>query len=267
MGDRTENMDTVLDGKYKTARAVIALGMFDGVHLGHRVLLQKAKSLALRAKAPLVVCTFASHPMTLIAPEKAPPLLTTFEERARLLEEMGTDVLYALPFDRTVMNQLPECYIGELVRRFHPTDVVCGYNHSFGKEGRGNPALLEAVGGALGFRTSVVPHITFRGQDVSSTAIRNLLACGEVLTARKMLLRPYERQVSLSCEKTGLCRVKFAQDAKQSVGAGRYRCLLLVDEKKFPVSVETDEKDNCVCRWALPRETEGRLRYFVNSPA
>ena len=68
------------------------------------------------------------------------------------------DVLYAMPFDRSVMDMPPEEYVGHLVRQFHPTDVVCGYNHTFGKKGGGTPALLAALGGALGFVTAVVPQ-------------------------------------------------------------------------------------------------------------
>lgn len=171
-------MQTVLDGRYAADRSVVALGMFDGVHIGHQVLLKKGRALADRQGVPLVTCTFMDHPLQLIAPDKCPPMLTTFDERVRLMESLGVDVLYAMPFDRSVMDMPPEDYVGHLVRQFHPTDVVCGYNHTFGKKGGGTPALLAALGDALGFSTAVVPKITLKGQEVSSTAIRGLAAPG-----------------------------------------------------------------------------------------
>ena len=177
-------MQTVLDGRYAADRSVVALGMFDGVHIGHQVLLKKGRALADRQGVPLVACTFMDHPLQLIAPDKCPPMLTTFDERVRLMESLGVDVFYAMPFDRSVMDMPPEDYVGHLVRQFHPTDVVCGYNHTFGKKGGGTPALLAALGDALGFSTAVVPKITLKGQEVSSTAIRGWLRQGDVARAR-----------------------------------------------------------------------------------
>ena len=104
-------MQTVLDGRYAADRSVVALGMFDGVHIGHQVLLKKGRALADRQGVPLVTCTFMDHPLQLIAPDKCPPMLTTFDERVRLMESLGVDVLYAMPFDRSVMDMPPEDYI------------------------------------------------------------------------------------------------------------------------------------------------------------
>ena len=117
-------MQTVLDGRYAADRSVVALGMFDGVHIGHQVLLKKGRALADRQGVPLVACTFMDHPLQLIAPDKCPPMLTTFDERVRLMESLGVDVFYAMPFDRSVMDMPPEDYVGHLVRQFHPTDVA-----------------------------------------------------------------------------------------------------------------------------------------------
>ena len=144
-------MKVILNGKHSEESSVLALGMFDGVHIGHQVLLERARTLHMRYGAPVVVCTFARHPMELIAPEKAPRLLTTLEERISLISHAGADVFFAMPFDEQMRDQPPECYVGELVRRLHPKAIVCGYNHSFGAGGSGSPALLQALGAALGF--------------------------------------------------------------------------------------------------------------------
>lgn len=235
-------MQIILDGKYTTDRSVVALGMFDGVHLGHRVLLQRGAALARHAGVPLVVSTFQEHPLQVIAPEKCPPQLTTFEERAKLMEELGVDVLYAMPFDSEIMSMPPEDYVGHLVRRFHPTDVVCGYNHTFGRKGEGKPALLQFLGDALGFATSIVPKITLEGREVSSTAIREHLAHGMVHEARMLLNRPYE----LTAEKTGELW-RFAQESKQKPMAGDYRVLVKADGKIRPAvaRILTDGSVRC----------------------
>lgn len=227
-------MEVIVDERLKTQASVVALGMFDGVHLGHQVLVRKARSLADQAGVPLIVCTFMKHPLELIAPEKTPAYLTTFEEKVQLLKDLGVDYLYAMPFTVETMNQLPECYVGELVRRFHPTDVVCGYNHSFGKGGAGSPALLEVLGAALGFRTSVVPKITYQNLNVSSSIIRNQLGDGMVSLARKMLARPYCRLGTVAGrEGTGTILV-MPPNGKQTLPPGRYRVLTETCGKAFP---------------------------------
>ena len=206
--------------------------MFDGVHVGHQVLLERAKVLAKRSNVPLVACTFTDHPLSLIAPERCPPMLTTFEERASLLEEIGVDLLFAQPFTEEMRQMPPEVYVGELVRRFHPVDVVCGYNHTFGKDGSGTSAFLAALGDALGFRTQVVPQVTLEGADVSSSTIRVALSCGEVASAAHLLGRPYQMGGQL----IGIAnrRNAFIPDEarKQQPASGYYRCLMVCPDEK-----------------------------------
>lgn len=257
-------MKIVLDGKLKTDRSVLALGMFDGVHIGHRVLVKKARALAQAAAAPLIACTFMKHPMELIAPEKAPALLTTFEERAALLELLGVDYLYAMPFDHQVMNQLPEEYVGELVRHFHPTDIVCGYNHSFGKKGGGSPALLDALGGALGFRVSVVPKITYQSQDVSSTVIRQLLSAGDVALARHMLDRPYQRMGVISQAQANHLELVMPANGKQMLPPGKYRALVTLGEKNLPVllTIPTPGHGSCTLKASAPIASQVKINFL-----
>ena len=254
-------MQVVLDGRYHAERSVVALGMFDGVHIGQRVLLQKGRALANRQDAPLVVCTFMEHPLTLIAPEKCPPLLTTFDERVRLMEALGVDVLYAMPFDRSVMDMLPEEYVGQLVRRFHPTDVVCGYNHTYGREGRGTPALLSALGGALGFAASVVPKITLDGAEVSSTAIRALLGQGDVAHAARLLGRPFMRQAAVACHESEHCVLRMTPNGKQDVPRGEYRAVCSDGGKRWPALVHVESEGRARCR--LPLGTQAHDEWTV----
>lgn len=213
-------MLTILDKSYSAEKSVLALGMFDGVHIGHRVLIRRGAALARQRGVPLVVCTFADHPLRLIAPDKCPPMLCTFQERNRLMEALGVDVLCATSFTPDVMAMPPADYVGHLVRRFHPTDVVCGYNHTFGREGKGTPALLAALGQALGFQTSIVPRITLEGEDVSSTAIRALLERGDVDLAARMLARPYRLRARAAEDGRSL---SLLAEGKQALPDGLYR--------------------------------------------
>lgn len=247
-------MKVILNGKHREEASVLALGMFDGVHIGHQVLLERARTLHLRYGAPVVVCTFARHPMELIAPEKAPRLLNTLEERISLISHAGADVFLAMPFDEQMRDQPPECYVGELVRRLHPKAIVCGYNHSFGAGGSGSPALLQALGAALGFEVSVVPPITLHGQEVSSTVIRQKLGEGRVAEARALLGRPYSRRIELAHQESGWA-LRLLDEEKQGLPAGRYRCVLSAGEQSFPVTVQLDG------------ETGGALRLSGEEPS
>jgi len=251
-------MQIILDGKYTTDRSVVALGMFDGVHLGHRVLLQRGAALARQAGVPLVVSTFQEHPLQVIAPEKCPPQLTTFEERAKLMEELGVDVLYAMPFDSEIMAMPPEDYVGHLVRRFHPTDVVCGYNHTFGRKGEGKPALLQFLGDALGFATSIVPAITLEGREVSSTAIRQHLASGMVHEARQLLSRPY----ALDAVRDGKCW-RFTQETKQKPLSGDYRVLADVNGTQLPAVLRICEDGSARC--SLTAKADQAAFHFLSA--
>lgn len=251
-------MEIVLNGRAAAEKSVIALGMFDGVHIGHRVLLERAAFLAREAGCPLVVCTFQQHPMELLNPAKNPKLLTTMEERQQLIASIGADVFFALPFDREAAETLPEVYVGQLVRQFHPTAVVCGYNHTFGKNAAGSPALLEVLGGALGFQTSIVPAITLRGQDVSSSAIRQSLEAGDVRKAMEMLGRPYSR--AAQADESGV--LHFPEDNKQPVGDGLYRGAICAGGKRFPAMLRQHDG---LCQGRLPRQMTGaevRVEYL-----
>lgn len=228
------------NGQTEGSRSVVALGMFDGVHLGHRVLLRRAKALARQQKARLVVSTLGTHPLALIQPDKCPPMLTTRQERAQRMEALGVDVLEELPFDRSVMDTSPEEFIAGLCRRFHPLFIVVGYNHTFGRKGEGDPHLLAALGEVFGYRAEVVPKITWEGGEVSSTVIRELLAKGEVDLARHMLEQPYQRQAQVAESRGDWIALTFPQDGKQEVGEGLYKALIQAPNGTWPALVRME---------------------------
>lgn len=255
-------MQIILDGKYRAEKSVVALGMFDGVHIGHQVLLRKARALADERHMPLIVCTFAQHPLALISPEKAPAMLTTPQERADQLQALGVDVLYAQSFDEAMMHMLPEEYVGQLVRRFHPSAVVCGYNHTFGRSGSGTPALLGILGGALGFDTIAVPQITLNGQEVSSTAVRSALKEGNARLAWQLLGRPYEQQAVAEAGDGGTCRLSLSSDGKQPLPAGIYRILWDDGQRRLPTVLHQQSPAKAWCQLSDPSTGPVRLHYL-----
>lgn len=173
------------------APCVLVLGMFDGVHRGHQALLTRGGELADAADQPLAVCTYDPHPMRVLRPDNPPPMLTTLPEKAALMAAFGVDDLCVTAFTREKADQPPEAYLAELARVYRPSTVVCGYNFSFGRGGRGDPAMLRDYGEKHGFRVAVVPEVTLEGATVSSTRIRRLLREGALAQATRLMGHAY----------------------------------------------------------------------------
>lgn len=252
-------MRIVLDGSVGAQQSVVALGMFDGVHVGHRVLLQKAKALAVQHGVPMVVQTFSQHPLTLIDPQKCPPLLTTPEERATLIETLGADVFSADPFTPAIRDMPPEDFVGHMVRRWKPKAVVVGFNYSFGKHGAGSPAFLHQLGCSLGFETYVVPAIRIGLTPVSATRIREQLAQGDARQAYRLLGRPYQREVRLIAREGNRVEMRPVDNGKQNIGNGCYRSLLCSQCKQYPVLAYARAGGRITCHVPRHIELEGDL--------
>ncbi|MGO0122983.1 bifunctional riboflavin kinase/FAD synthetase [Desulfothermobacter acidiphilus] len=166
----------------------VGLGNFDGVHLGHRCLLQRLVQWAAERKGVPAVLTFEPHPAAVLNPEKAPPLLLSGELKRRFLAELGVQVLFVLPFTPQFASLAPEAFVREvLVGEMGVEAVFVGYNHTFGRGGKGNPELLASLGKQLGFAVEIIPQVVVNGRPVSSTLVRELLLRGEVEEARHYL--------------------------------------------------------------------------------
>lgn len=170
---------------------VLVLGMFDGVHRGHQELLMAGVELAEKHSLPLRVFTFDPHPLKVLRPNQAPPLLTTLTERARLMAGFGVDSLCILPFTKELASQPPEEFMAEMVRVYQPRHVVCGFNFTFGSRGAGTSESLIAWGREYGFEVTVVPEVILEGATVSSTRIRGLMQQGRVREAARLLGHSY----------------------------------------------------------------------------
>ena len=178
---------------------VAALGTFDGVHLGHAHLIKRAIELAAAHDLPSAAVTFDRHPLSLIAPERAPLPLTTNAEKEALLAALGLDVLIEQPFTREFAAQTGEEFLTRLCERLHPAAIVIGYNHTFGRFGQGDAALLRALSDRLHYEPVVLEPFNMDGAPVSSTRIRALLAAGDTSEAERLAghALPHSERMSL----------------------------------------------------------------------
>jgi riboflavin kinase/FMN adenylyltransferase len=175
--------------------SAVALGIFDGVHLGHRAILGAAVSQARQHGLAALACTFEPHPLEVLQPERAPVPLTTLADRLVLIAETGIDTTVVVAFTRAVAALEPEVFASDvLVRTLRARAVVVGFNHRFGRGARGDAELLRALGAELGFRTHVVAPLAVEGISVSSSEIRNALKSGDLPRAARLLGRPYSIQ-------------------------------------------------------------------------
>lgn len=174
-------------------RAALAIGVFDGVHLGHQMLLGKLREMALELDAVPCALTFSPHPRQVLVPEKAPPLLLDPERKSQLLHHFGMTGVVTLPFTREFASQTPDDFIANCLRSdtVEAAGIAVGANWRFGHGGSGGIADLERIAGAGHFRLAVVPELRIDGQVVSSTAIRRAVAGGLLEKASRLLGRNY----------------------------------------------------------------------------
>lgn len=170
---------------------VVTIGNFDGVHAGHRHLLHRAVELGREQNLRPVALTFDPHPTRVVAPERAPRLVTTIAERSALIKQQGVDVV-VMPFTMELARLTPEEFVKRvLVDQLHARIVLVGDNFRFGHKQAGDVKVLTELGARFGFETYVVNPIRRRGQVVSSSAIRKLLDTGRVAMACRLLERLY----------------------------------------------------------------------------
>lgn len=175
-----------MEGHSKT---VLALGMFDGMHIGHQSLLWRAKALAKSRGCPAVVFTFSNHPLEVLGGK--PRLLTSLAARERLIRACGIDEVVTEPFTKELSERSPEEFVDLLCQRFHPAAIVTGFNYTFGRFGSGTPKTLSTLGKRRGFDTEAIPPVSYLGVPVSSTRIRRCVEDGDMKSATSMLMRPY----------------------------------------------------------------------------
>ncbi|MBN1615423.1 MAG: bifunctional riboflavin kinase/FAD synthetase [Deltaproteobacteria bacterium] len=173
--------------------AVVTIGNFDGIHLGHRLIFEQVIAEARSQKVKAVVISFDPHPKMLLHPERKPfYLITSLEEKIRLLDEIGIDALILIPFSLEFSKTTAEAFVGGILwEKLHIRKIFIGHDYTFGRGKEGNEAFLVQQGKKLGFDVDVINAFTINGGIVSSTRIRNAILDGDVKTADAMLGRPY----------------------------------------------------------------------------
>jgi len=170
------------------AGAVVSIGNFDGVHCGHRQVIEQSISRAEELNAPAVLMSFDPHPVSILRPEETPPLLMTLEQRLEILSSLDLDAVAIVPFTNKVARMDAVGFVERiLVDRFAVREVYTGANFRFGKDREGDVDLLRALGEKLGFRAEAWPTVLMDGLPVSSTRIRELISRGEVEQATRLL--------------------------------------------------------------------------------
>jgi len=173
-------------------RPVLTLGTFDGVHAGHRAILEAVKEAAHATGGESMLITFEPHPRKILFPDQELKILTPLEEKVQLIREAGIEHVVVAPFTKEFSQLSASDYIREfLVRRFQPHVIVIGHDHHFGHDRKGNLDLLQEFAGPCDYTVSRIPEQLINDAAVSSTKIRKALLAGNVAEAGLMLGRPY----------------------------------------------------------------------------
>jgi riboflavin kinase / FMN adenylyltransferase len=172
--------------------SVVTIGEFDGVHCGHQSIVARAAQLGRERGLPVVVVTFDPHPDEVIRPGSHPPILSSARRRAELLAGLGVDAVCVLPFTLEFSRLDPDEFVrAVLVERLHAAAVVVGEDFKFGHKAAGDVPLIGRLGEKYEYTTEGLPLLDRDGVTISSTAVRELLAAGDVAGAAKLLGRPH----------------------------------------------------------------------------
>ncbi len=172
--------------------SVLTIGNFDGVHIGHLYLMGRVVELAAREHLSPTAMTFDPHPTRVVAPERAPKLLTSPEERVALMRDAGIEQVCVIPFTTDIAQMQPEEFVARFIQEECAARIVLvGENFRFGHKQSGNSETLAALGPRYGYTTEIAPSVHYRGRAASSSEVRRLIAAGNVSMAGRLLDRPY----------------------------------------------------------------------------
>jgi len=220
-------------------RAVVAIGNFDGAHLGHRAVIERTRRLAAELGAPSAVLTFEPHPADFFAGRPVVFRLTPSSVKARALEEFGLDGAIVLTFDAALAALSAEEFVGKvLVERLNVAAVVIGWDFHFGKNRAGSPAFLREAGAKWGFHVDIIDKVEAAARAISSTEIRGALEAGDVEAAARLLGRHYAvvgtvipgRKLGRAL---GVPTANVALEPSNRLAHGIYAVRVLVDGARF----------------------------------
>ena len=173
-------------------RTVLTLGNFDGVHRGHQEIIATAVRLAAEKGAQPAVLTFEPHPIAVLAPDKAPPIIQSLHDRLETIRDHGIATVVLQRFTREFAAMDPEAFVRDfLLRHVELAHIVVGYNVNFGRDRAGTSETLRTLGARLSFGVDVVGPVVAEGEEVSSTRLRDAIRQGDMPRARRLLGRAY----------------------------------------------------------------------------
>lgn len=171
--------------------SVVSIGVFDGVHIGHKKIIADVVRTGRKLRSNSVVVTFNPHPLKVINPKYSIPSIISLHHRLQLIESLGVDAAIVLNFTRSVSHLTPECFIKNiLINRLHAKEVIVGENFYFGRRAKADARILKDIGKNFGLRVKIVRSVKKNGKVVSSSAIRQLITKGDLRKASALLGRP-----------------------------------------------------------------------------
>jgi riboflavin kinase/FMN adenylyltransferase len=171
--------------------SIITIGVFDGVHLGHKNLISHTKELASQQGLCSIIITFDKHPQEILTPESHPPFLTDTAEKTSLLKKEGTDAVIVLTFTPELSRLGAREFVSLLQQKLLMKGLVIGPDFALGKQGEGNIPTLKQLGSEMGFTVTVISPVKINGEIVSSTVIRKAMASGDMEKVRRLMGRPF----------------------------------------------------------------------------
>lgn len=177
--------------QYLKEPTFIALGSFDGIHKGHKKIINTLNELSDKCNMTSMVYTFKNHPRDIIKEKSNTKKIMTVESKISMLEELGIDIVNFATFDKDYMKIMPEDFIKKLVEHYNMKGIVVGFNNRFGYKNTGDTNLLKQLGSKYGFEVIVIDGVAYNNEVISSTLIRNKLDNGEVEEIINYLDRPY----------------------------------------------------------------------------
>ncbi|WP_448821718.1 bifunctional riboflavin kinase/FAD synthetase [Cetobacterium sp.] len=185
-------IEDILLTKEKFKSTYIAIGAFDGIHMGHRELISKAVEKARKTGGESVVFTFLNHPMEITNRIKAPKLISSLEEKIHIIESLGVDYLILQPFTQEFSNMTPQVFVERVLAKLLNTkEIYVGFNFSFGKGGKGTVDNLKQLGRQYKIFVNIIEPVKIKEQIISSTFIREMLATGNLDIANRCLGQPF----------------------------------------------------------------------------
>lgn len=221
----------------------VAIGNFDGVHLGHARIIERLIGQARRVGGPALVFTFDPHPVRLLRPELAPPPLTWTDRKAQLLADLGVDTIIAYPTDQELLGLTDREFFDQVVRgRLAAKAMVEGPNFFFGHNRMGTIEVLRKLTSEAGLVLEIVEPVIVEGEIVSSSRVRTLLAAGRVDEARRMLTQPYRIRGMVTHGAGRGARIGFPTANLEAVdtllpGEGIYAGFALAAGQRWPAAI------------------------------